>query len=360
MLGVILPALSQRWGLRDDQAGFLMFLQFFASGLGALVTGMNRVRSMAIGYGLLVATLCALVVGGRQSAYVAFFFYGLGLGIAITSTSLFFSDRWGNLRATKLVWLSFAWSAGATAGPVCILPLLHRGDFGSVFLIMLILFLAMFVWVILVERQRPAAALVQRTQRLNRSVQTAFSILLVLAMSFVGVEAVLSGWLTTYSHRAGIRDLAGAALATSIFWLGEMLSRLAFSTRLLTKVGGREVMMWGSTGMTLSTILLIAFPHPWAILLVAGAAGAFVGPLYPLSLSYLLELSPQGWFFAMGGIGAAIFPWITGLVSAHYHSLRCGLVVPVVAGLGMIVLIVLTFRRLQPMGTSNPALAKYS
>ncbi|MGA2908223.1 MAG: MFS transporter [Terracidiphilus sp.] len=349
MLGVILPALSQRWGLRDDQAGFLMFLQFFASGLGALVTGMNRVRSMAIGYGLLVATLCALVVGEGQFAYVAFFFYGLGLGIAITSTNLFFSDHWGNLRATKLVWLSFAWSAGAAAGPVCILPLLHRGDFGSVFLMMLILFLAMFAWVILIERQGPAAGLVQRPQRLNRSVQTFFSILLVLAMSFVGVEAVLSGWLTTYSHRAGIRDLAGAALATSIFWLGEMLSRLAFSTRLLTKVGGRKVMMWGSTGVTLSTILLIAFPHPWVIFLVAGVAGAFVGPLYPLSLSYLLELSPRGWFFAMGGIGAAIFPWITGSVSAHYHSLRCGLVVPVVAGLGMIVLIVLTFRRLQPV-----------
>jgi fucose permease len=273
----------------------------------------------------------------------------LGLGIAITSTNLFFSDHWGNLRATKLVWLSFAWSAGAAAGPVCILPLLHRGDFGSVFLMMLILFLAMFAWVILIERQGPAAGLVQRPQRLNRSVQTFFSILLVLAMSFVGVEAVLSGWLTTYSHRAGIRDLAGAALATSIFWLGEMLSRLAFSTRLLTKVGGRKVMMWGSTGVTLSTILLIAFPHPWVIFLVAGVAGAFVGPLYPLSLSYLLELSPRGWFFAMGGIGAAIFPWITGSVSAHYHSLRCGLVVPVVAGLGMIVLIVLTFRRLQPV-----------
>jgi len=360
MLGVILPALSQRWGLRDDQAGFLMFLQFFASGLGALVTGMNRVRSMAIGYGLLVATLCALVVGEQQFAYASFFFYGLGLGMAITSTSLFFSDRWGNLRATKLVWLSFAWSAGATAGPVCFLPLLHRGDFASVFLLMLILFLAMFVWVILVERQGQAAALVKRTRKLNRSVQTAFFILLVLAMSFVGVEAVLSGWLTTYSHRAGIRDLAGAALATSIFWLGEMLSRLAFSTRLLTKVGGRKVMMLGSAGVTLSTILLIAFPHPWVIFLVAGAAGAFVGPLYPLSLSYLLELSPQGWFFAMGGIGAAIFPWITGMVSAHYHSLRCGLVVPVVAGLGMIMLIVLTFRRLQPVGTPNPALAKSS
>lgn len=353
MLGVILPALSQRWGLRDDHAGFLMFLQLFASGLGAIVTGRNRVRSMAIGYGLLAAILCVLVVAGRQSAYVAFFLYGLGLGMAMTSTSLLFSDRWGSHRATKLEWLNFAWSAGATAGPVCILPFLHRGDFNSVFLMMLILFLAMFSWVILVERQDSATAPVRRTQRLDRSVQASFFILVVLAMSFVGVEAVLSGWLTTYSHRAGIRDLAGAALATSIFLFGEMLSRLAFSTRLLARVGRRKVMIWGSAGVTLSTILLIASSHLWMIFLAAGVAGLFVGPLYPLSLSYLLELSPRGWFFAVGGIGAAVFPWITGLLSARYHSLRYGLAVPSVAGLGMIGLIALTLRRVQPSGTPD-------
>ncbi len=30
MLGVLLPTLSLRWGLRDDQAGLLLFLQFVA------------------------------------------------------------------------------------------------------------------------------------------------------------------------------------------------------------------------------------------------------------------------------------------------------------------------------------------
>jgi fucose permease len=59
MLGVLLPALSLRWGLRDDQAGLLLFLQFVGSALGAIVTGMNRVRSMAIGYGLLAVAQCA-------------------------------------------------------------------------------------------------------------------------------------------------------------------------------------------------------------------------------------------------------------------------------------------------------------
>lgn len=355
MLGVLLPTLSQRWGLRDDQAGLLLFLQFFASGLGAIVTGLNRVRALAIGYGLLTATLCMLAFAGSHIAYVAFFFYGLGLGMTMTSTSLLFSDRWGDDRAAKLEWLNFAWSAGATAGPVFFLPFLRQGNLRSLIASMLVVFLAMFVWVILRERQEQRIAPVMRHGPQGRSLRTMFFLLLLLAMSTVGVEAALSGWLTTYSHRAGMRSLAGAALATSIFWLGEMLSRFIFSTRLLAKIGRRTVMRLGIWGLTVSAVALIAFPHPGMIFVAAGLAGAFVGPLYPLSLSYLLELSPWGWFFAVGGLGAAIFPWLTGLISAHHHSLRYGLAVPCVAGLAMAVLDVMIFRFAQPAGELSAA-----
>ncbi len=337
MLGVLLPTLSQQWGLRDDQAGLLLFLQFFASGLGAIVTGLHRIRSLAIGYALLAAALAALAIYGSKVAYAAFFFYGLGLGMAMTATSLLFSDRWGDDRAAKLEWLNFAWSAGATAGPVCFLPFLRIGSFHWLCVAMLSMSLAILAWVVLMEREaQPAKA--PRSSQMKSSTRRAFVLFLLLAMTTVGVEASLSGWLTTYSHREGMRSLAGAALATSIFWLGEMVSRLAFSTRLLAKVGRGRVLQWGVWGVTASAIAVIAAPHPWLILLAAGAAGAFIGPLYPLSLSYLLELSPWGWFFAVGGMGAALFPWLTGLVSAHFHSLRYGLTVPCGVGLTMALL----------------------
>jgi MFS transporter, FHS family, glucose/mannose:H+ symporter len=89
---------------------------------------------------------------------------------------------------------------------------------------------------------------------------------------------------------------------------------------------------------------LIAAPRPLLILVAAAGAGGFVGPLYPLSLSYLLALSPWGWFFAVGGMGAAIFPWLTGLLSSHFHSLRAGLVVPCAAGMVMAILAGCIFR----------------
>jgi len=356
MLGVLLPTFSLKWGLRDDQAGLLLFLQFFASGLGAVVTGLHRVRSLAIGYALLAASLGALAIDGSKIAYAAVFFYGLGLGMAMTSTSLLFSDRWGDDRAAKLEWLNFAWSAGATAGPVCFLPFLRRGNLRWLFVAMMMLSVAMLVWVVLLERDAARAVPKRKSDLAGIPMRAVFALLLLLAMTTVGAETSLSGWLTTYSRRAGMQSLAGAALATSIFWFGEMLSRLIFSTRLLAKVGRRSVLQWGTWGAAVAALAVIAAPHPWLILVAAGAAGVFIGPLYPLSLSYLLELSPWGWFFAVGGMGAALFPWITGLVSAHFHSLRYGLMVPCVTGVAMAALTWLIFRGRQTANATHTVL----
>lgn len=346
MLGVLLPALSSNWGLRDDQAGLLLFLQYFGSGLGAIATGLNRIRCLKIGYALTAVALFALAWGGSRAAPAAFLFYGLGLGMAMTSTSLLFSDRWGNDRAAKLEWLNFVWSVGATAGPLCILPFLREGAYRALFVTVLALALGMFLWTVLFEREEPHVLPPRKSGGKTRSMRVTFALLLLLAMGLVGVEVALSGWLTTYSHRGGMRSLAGAALATSFFWLGELMSRLAFSTRLLNKVGRRGVLRWGVWGVTASVMAVILAPHPWIILLAAWTAGAFVGPLYPLSLSFLLEFSPWGWFFSVGGLGAALFPWITGVVSARFHSLRLGLLVPAAAGLALIVLNELIFRSL--------------
>jgi len=52
-------------------------------------------------------------------------------------------------------------------------------------------------------------------------------------------------------------------------------------------------------------------------------------------LSFMLEHSARGWIFAVGGLGAAVFPWLTGLLSSHFDSLRFGLAAPCAAALIM-------------------------
>jgi fucose permease len=202
----------------------------------------------------------------------------------------------------------------------------------------------LLAWVVVIERQETPVVAPAASGAALKSLGLVFILLAIWAMCVVGVEASLSGWLTTYSHRTGMPTLAGSALATSVFWLGEMLSRLAFSTSLLKRIGRQAVLIWGVWGVTASAVILITVPHPWLIVAAAGLAGIFTGPLYPLLLSYLLEHSARGWFFAVAGVGSAVFPWFTGLVSAHLGSIRFGLLVPCAGGVAMVVLGGLVFK----------------
>ena len=344
MLGVLLPTLSQKWGLRDDASGFLFFMQFIGSSLGAVLTGANRVRNLRIGYGLLVASAGALVFAGLHLLFAVFFFWGLGLGMAMTATSLLFSDRYGDERAAKLERINFAWAAGATAAPVLFMPFLRMASLNPLFFAFQGLFLLLLLWVVLREQATQAQSMVATAPGQSATMPGSLLPLVVLAMCAVGVESALSGWLTTYSHRADAGGLGGAALSTSLFWFGIMLSRLAFSTRLLAIVGRRRVLQLTLWGVACSVALLIAAHSVQPIRVAAGLAGLCVGPIYPLLLSYLLEHSPRGWIFASAGLGAALFPWLTGLLSAQYGGLRYGLIAPSCAAVLMIVLLSVSLR----------------
>jgi fucose permease len=81
------------------------------------------------------------------------------------------------------------------------------------------------------------------------------------------------------------------------------------------------------------------------IRVVSGLAGLSIGPLYPLLLSFILERAPRGWIFAVAGLGSALLPWLTGMLSAHYGSLRYGLIMPFAAALLMIALRSVSLRR---------------
>jgi fucose permease len=172
--------------------------------------------------------------------------------------------------------------------------------------------------------------------------------LVVLAICSIGIESSLSGWLTMYSHRADARVIAGVTLATSLFWLGMMGGRLAFSTRLLAMVGRERLLGAAIWGAAASVVLLIAAPNLTLIRAAAAMAGLCVGPLYPLLLSFLLERSPRGWILGASGTGAALFPWLTGLLSAHYGSLRFGLIAPCGAALLMILIHPICLRPARP------------
>jgi fucose permease len=341
MLGVLLPALSLKWGMRDDAAGFLLFLQFIGSSLGAIFTGTRRIRSIAIGYALLAVCAGALALAGMQLSFVLFFFFGLGLGMVMTATSLLYSDRYGNNRAPKLEQLNFVWAAGATVAPLLLAPLMHRSSFSPVFFTIQGFSFLIFIWVILGERNGEINKELERDSlpTTEPALRGALFPLLAMAICAVGVEASLSEWLTTYSVRADSPGAGGASVAASLFWFGITFSRLAFSTRLLAIVGRQRLLRTLLWAIAVSVMLPVAAHRAPSIRFTAATAGICIGPLYPLLLSFILQRSPKGWVFAVAGLGSAVLPWLTGLFSAHFGSLRYGLLAPCGAAVLMVALL---------------------
>ncbi len=356
MLGVILPVLSKQLGLRDDTAGFLFFLQFLGSSLGAAITGHNHLRWLRAGYGLLAVSACVLVFAGLRLVFPVFFCFGLGLGTTMTATSLLCADRYSEELAAKLQRLNFAWAIGAATAPMLFLPYLHMTTLRPLFFTFQGVFLALLFWVYLRESQETPVLRAAMDQRSPQSARPRGSLPALVALAFcaVGVEATLSGWLTTYSHRADPAHTAGTVLAIALFWFGMMFSRFVFSTRLLSIVGTRRVMRLTLCCLAASVVLLIFAHTPASIRVGSALAGLSLGPLYPLLLSFMLEFTSRGWIFAVGGIGAAIFPWFTGLLSAHYGSLRYGLAVPCAAALLMVALAPIGLRK---AASSTPPMA---
>ena len=208
----------------------------------------------------------------------------------------------------------------------------------------------MFLWVVFRERQGPSVE--EGAERGGaRAAKGRFAgvlslmPLLLLAVCAVGAETALYEWLTTYSHRASPLEFGGGAIATALFMLGVVCSRLIASTRLLAKLGRNGTLWLSLLAIAIALAALIAVPHRLVIDLAAALAGLGIGPLFPLVLAYLLERTPEGWVLAVSGLGSIIFPWLTGVLSAHFGSLRCGLLAPCGAALLMILVSALSVER---------------
>src|ERR1700742_2062181 len=132
LLGSILPRLSAQWHLRDKDAGLLLLVQFAMSASGALLVRRNFWKTLACGYGLMSGGAVAIFLL-EQRSLPAFGAYGLGLGLAMTSTSMLTSRRYPNRMGAALALLNFSWSAGSVACPLLAAQFLRHAASSTAF-----------------------------------------------------------------------------------------------------------------------------------------------------------------------------------------------------------------------------------
>jgi MFS transporter, FHS family, glucose/mannose:H+ symporter len=346
LLGCVLPRLSGQWHLRDKDAGLLLLVQFATSASGALLVRRNLWKTLACGYGLFGAGGIGIFLLQQRSLPV-FAVFGLGLGLAMTSTNMLVGRRYPKRMGAALAILNFSWSAGAVACPLLVAQFLRHAASSSAFgLLGLLVIPFALLPVFADQRDFPAPMeLGPAAAGLNEAATIIYFAL--LAFLYVGIEASVGNWMSTYATRATAWNFAGSSLALAVFWAALLLGRAmtAAMLRFMTEIR----LYRASVIATLAGISLLLAAHSPRVLLAGSAlTGLALAPLFPLILSLFLEeiggSRNAGWVFAVAGLGGAVLSWLTGTVSSGTGSLRIGLMVPGSAALLMLALI--TWRRI--------------
>jgi fucose permease len=345
--GALLPLLLRRWALGDARGGLLLFCFFLATTTGAIVSRGRMDRSISRGALLTAAGAMWLGLASRDWAFAAIVIFGLGLGIAMTSTSLLISRCFPNERRVEMMRLNLLWAAGACAGPWLALggrALANAGHSSRPLhtLAGLTVFFAGFaVWVWLaVSNVAPADNEILTSVAAARSrwmISQVPLALLILVFCSTGVESATGGWLAAYAQRLG--ESAGTTIgAATAFWAGLLGSRLIHSVRLSERVSERVVLAVSAGLAAIGLAVLVTWPGGLASVAAAFMVGFGAGPVYPLLLSIVLRQRETPGIFVLAGVGSAAFPLATGALSASVHSLAAGLTVPLAGAAMMTVL----------------------
>ena len=331
--GPLLPSMQPAFHLNDSQAGFLLFAYFGGTSMGALLCGRRHARTLALGFLALTFAGFGVSVTNRAFLYPAFLFFGVSVGVPMTAVSMYVGRTFGVRSAAPLTLLNFSWSAGALLAPLLAARLLLHHSFRAAYLILACASLlpALACFTQLEDKPQPARA-PAKTSRM-RSLRF-IALFAFLAFLEVGVENTTSSWLATYLLRTAETGAALAAAASSLYWCGFLASR-GVSSLLLLRIDSSRLLRIAAVVAVAAGSALLGLHATTLHVVAIVVLGAALGPIFPLLLARFFaearDSSDSRWVLSLCGFGGSVVPWIAGSLSAHWGSLRVGLIVIPVA-----------------------------
>lgn len=340
LLGVILPRVAAMHHLSDSQSGALLMTQFASSASGALFVRHRYGRTLRGGYLLMSIAAVGVMAGPAWLAVPMIAAFGLGLGMAMTSTSLLVGRICPDSRGAAMSILNFCWSLGATISPIFLGHVPPHFSVPSL-CVPIAVVSAAFAFVLLgISRSADPDASGRAGRKIGSHWKT-IALFAAIAFLYVGTETAVGGWMTTYAARAVFWNFSRSSLAATCFW-GALLVGRGICPLALKVLSEQRLHLLAIAGSLTGIVLLVEAHNALLLLAGAGCAGLMLGPVFPLTISLFLSRAGDsrnsGWVFAVAGFGGAMLPWITGVVSSDFHSLRSGLLVILLVSLIMLFL----------------------
>ena len=345
LLGPMLPTLSARWSLNYSQRRALYSLHsIWHRRWPLLLSGVLASRwgfRFAIKTGLLLmgAGVGLLLVGPKVMGILCIGAYGGGLGLAVPAANLLVAEVNPGRRSATLNLLNFCWSAGAVSCPFLVaaaakshhIPLFLDAVAGFA-LLMAVGIAAMPASIVEPSASesagtKPSAAIPWK--------HASVLILGTLFFLYVGVENGFGGWVASYAKSLGNLSPTMSLMTPSFFyaammvgrWVSPLLLRLADEIRLVQ--AGLLMACAGMAGMVLSHGLR-------GVVVSACLAGMGLSYVYPITISLLSREFGStssrigSLMFTLSNIGGGLMPWMVGVSSNNFDSLKAGLAVPLI------------------------------
>jgi fucose permease len=342
LLGPMLPTLSARWSLNYSQAGALFTAQYLASTLAVALSGVLVSRwgfRFAIKAGLLLmsAGVGLLLAGPKMMGILCIAAYGGGNGLAVPAANLLVAEVNPGRRSATLNLLNFCWSAGAVACPFLVaaaakshqVPVFLAAVAG--FALLVTIGIAAMPSSIVEPSATPDAGRQRGTAIPWR--HGALLILGALFFLYVGSENSFGGWVASYAKSLGNLTPSLSLMTPSFFyaalmlgrWVAPLLLRTIDEIRLVQ--AGLVTACAGMAGLVLSHGLR-------GVVVSACLAGLGLACVYPITISLLSREFGSAssrigsLMFTLSNIGGGLLPWMVGVSSNHFGTLKTGLAVP--------------------------------
>jgi FHS family glucose/mannose:H+ symporter-like MFS transporter len=356
LLGPMLPSLSARWSLNYSQAGALFTAQYLASTIAVALSGFLVSRlgfRFAMKTGLLVsaAAVALLLTGPELLGIICIAAYGAGLGLAVPAANLLVAEVNPQRRSSALNILNFCWSTGSVACPFLVAAAAKNSH-----LPLMLGLVAGFMLLVAAGIAVMPASIVEPVASGNGDENKATGNFLgidwknpalpglgALFFVYVGTENGFGGWVASYSKSLGSMSPEISTMTPSFFYAALMLGRwiAPVMLRMFNEVrlaqGGLIMACGGMSVLVLSRTLP-------GVVAGAGLAGLGLSSVYPISISLLSrEFGPTAsrvgsLMFTLANLGGGSVPWLVGVSSSQFGSLKAGLALPLIGAVVMFVL----------------------
>jgi fucose permease len=342
LLGPILPLLSTKWSLSDQQAGLLLLAQFTGATLGGATVSKRLPQAFLLGTTVAATGFFAFAhAPGLLLACAGLLVAGFGVGRIIASVNIIAGDRYAQHRGSALARLNIAFSLGCLLSPLLAAWLTPRLALSHLLDVFAALFAVIAVALWLGLRESTQRTSTSQPVTATRRLTSVFLLFAAVLFLYGALETCLSAWLTTYALRYGETSLVLSQYTLVLLLCGLTTGR--YFASLLLKCIPEATLLRIALALTIAIAAALASARTAPLIAtLAVALGICLAPIFPAAFALYMATQPTprqaGLVLAASGLGAASIPWLMGVVSTQSHSLRLALTLPILTAIALLLL----------------------